>query len=240
MKKHQKNVHSDKKLPDQDKTQISNNVPKEPTGSFATQQSEVAYALEHNKRTDENIAVQEHNIVSVSELTQPHDSCPTECNIQSDNITHGQPLQVISSDAANNQFSYTNDTHLEHHADTMLSCNPQNINRNRSVMGQLMKEDVAVPRQKFVQHEHPLLASMMSVPDISTSSFTQMKSADIINADNLALQVMEPYKDVRHREIISLGYHQDVRNTRTTSLNTSVESTSANNTGDVTLRDLMQ
>ena len=238
MKKHQKNVHGDKKLPDHD--QISNNVPMEANSQsrdlFVIQQNEVACNLESNGKTDETTAVQEYHTVSVSEPRQPYDSS-TECNLQSDDTIHGQPLQAISSDATNNQFSYTND--LGHHTDTILSYGPQNININKSVMGQLMNEDVTVPRTRFLHHEHPLLTSIMSAPEISTTSFTQLKSADIIDTDNSALQIMVPDKDVRHKEIISLEHHQDIRHTHITSLNTSIES-SANNTGDVTLRDLMQ
>ena len=235
MKKHQKNVHGDKKLPDQDKTQISNNVPIEANsqsrGSLVTQQNEVSCSLEYNGRTDENNVVQEQYTVSVSESTQPYG---TECNLQNDYTIHDQPLQAISSDATNNQFSCTND--LGHHTHTILSYSQQNIGINKSAMGQLMNEGVTVPRTRFEHHEHPLLTSMMSTPEISTSSFIQMKSSDIINADNLALQITVPDKDVRHKEIISPGHHQDIRR----SLNTNVESSSANMTGDVTLRHLMQ
>ena len=239
MKKHQKNLHGDKKLPDQN--QINNNVPMEadsqPRGLFVIQQNEIACNLESSGKTDETTAVQEYHTVSVSEPRQPYDSCSTKRNLQSDNTIHGQPLQAISSDATNNQFSYTND--LGHHTDTILSYSPQHIDLNKSVMGQLMNEDVTVPRTRVVHHEHPLLTSIMSTPEISTTGFTQLKSADIINTDNSALQIIVPDKDVRHKEIISLGHHQDIRHTHITSLNTSVES-SANNIGDVTLRDLMQ
>ena len=238
MKKHQKNVHGDKKFPDQDKTQMSNNVPIEANsqsrGSLVTQQNEVSYSLEYNGRMDDNKSVQEQYTVSVSEPTQPYDSCSTEYNLQSDNTIHDQPLKAISSDATNNQCSYTND--LGHHTDTVLSYSPQNIGINKSLMGQLMNEGVTLPRTRFEHHEHPLLTSMMSAPEISTSSFIQMKSSDIINADNLALQITVPDKDVRHKEIISLGHHQNIKR----SLNTKGESSSANITGDVTLRHLMQ